>query len=131
MFIFLSLAAVKRYAELLRLRTAGATENKLKRRGYFADDHELILQMGVSSGFMAVLVLALYITSDTVTRLYSRPEMLWSVCPLILFWIGRIWLLAHRGEVKDDPLMFAIRDWTTWVVALAGTAVLLAASRGT
>jgi 4-hydroxybenzoate polyprenyltransferase len=129
MFIFLSLAAVKRYAELLRLRMNNANDAKLKRRGYFSGDHELILQMGVSSGFMGVLVLALYITSDTVTRLYSKPALLWLACPLILFWIGRIWLLAHRGEVEDDPLMFAMKDWTTWVVALAGLAVLFAASR--
>jgi 4-hydroxybenzoate polyprenyltransferase len=131
MFVFLSLAAVKRYAELLRLRAGAPTENKLKRRGYFADDHELILQMGVSSGFMGVLVLALYITSDTVTELYSRPALLWLACPLLLFWVGRVWLLAHRGEVEDDPLMFALKDWATWVVILAGTVVLLAASRWT
>jgi 4-hydroxybenzoate polyprenyltransferase len=129
MFIFLSLAAVKRYAELLRLRSGNASGAKLKRRGYFAADHELILQMGVSSGFMAVLVLALYITSDTVAVFYSRPALLWLVCPLLLYWVSRIWLLAHRGEVEDDPLMFAIKDWTTWVVVLAGAVVLLAASR--
>jgi 4-hydroxybenzoate polyprenyltransferase len=131
MFIFLSLAAVKRHAELLRLAQNDTERAKLKRRGYFTGDHELIMQMGVSSGFMAVLVLALYITSDTVTRLYAYPVLLWLVCPLILFWIGRIWLLAHRGEVQEDPLMFAIKDWTTWVVAAVGVAVLLAASRGT
>jgi len=129
MFIFLSLAAVKRYAELLRLRDGAIGGVKLKRRGYFTDDHELILQMGLSSGFMAVLVLALYITSEAVTELYSRPELLWLACPLILYWVSRIWLLAHRGEVHDDPLMFAIRDWATWVVVLVGSAVLLAASR--
>jgi drug/metabolite transporter (DMT)-like permease len=120
---------VKRYAELLRLRAAGRDGAKLKRRGYFSDDHPLILQMGVTSGFMAALVLALYITSDTVTRLYPHPAMLWLVCPLMLYWIGRIWLLAHRGEVEDDPLMFAIRDWVTWLVALIGATILLIASR--
>jgi 4-hydroxybenzoate polyprenyltransferase/phosphoserine phosphatase len=129
MFIFLSLAAVKRYAELLRLRAGGGDETRVQRRGYFTDDHELILQMGFTSGFMAVLVLALYISTDVVTELYSRPVLLWLVCPVLLFWVGRIWLLAHRGQVDDDPLMFAMRDWTTWVVALAGMAVLLAASR--
>jgi len=129
MFVFFSLAAVKRYAELLRLRAAGRDGAKLKRRGYFSDDHQLILQMGVSSGFMAALVLALYITSDTVTRLYPHPAMLWLVCPLMLYWIGRIWLLAHRGEVEDDPLMFAIRDWVTWLVAFIGATILLIASR--
>jgi len=129
MFVFFSLAAVKRYAELLRLKADSPTDTKLRRRGYFSGDDVLILQMGVSSGFMAVLVMALYITSDTVTRLYSAPSLLWLVCPLILFWIGRIWLLARRGEVDDDPLMFAMKDWTTWVVALVGAGVLFAASR--
>jgi len=129
MFIFLSLAAVKRYAELLRLRSGNTSGTKVKRRGYFVEDHELILQMGVSSGFMAVLVLALYITSDTVAVLYSRPALLWLVCPLLLYWVSRVWLLAHRGEVEDDPLMFAIKDWTTWVVVLVGAVVVLAASR--
>jgi 4-hydroxybenzoate polyprenyltransferase len=129
MFVFFSLAAVKRYAELLRLKTDSPTDTKLRRRGYFSGDDVLILQMGVSSGFMAVLVMALYITSDTVTRLYSAPSLLWLVCPLILYWIGRIWLLARRGEVDDDPLMFAMKDWTTWVVALVGAGVLFAASR--
>jgi hypothetical protein len=85
--------------------------------------------MGVTSGFMSVLVLALYITSDVVTRLYPRPQVLWFACPILLFWIGRIWLLAHRGEVTDDPLLFAVRDWTTWVVATLGSVILLAASR--
>jgi 4-hydroxybenzoate polyprenyltransferase len=129
MFVFFSLAAVKRYAELLRLKAENPTDTKLRRRGYFSGDDVLILQMGVSSGFMAVLVMALYITSDTVTRLYSAPSLLWLVCPLILFWIGRIWLLARRGEVDDDPLMFAMKDWTTWVVAFVGAGVLFAASR--
>jgi len=129
MFIFFSLAAVKRYAELLRLRAENRAGAKLKRRGYYAHDHEVILHMGVSSGFMAVLVMALYITSDAVRQFYAEPTLLWLVCPMILFWIGRIWLLARRGEVDDDPLMFAVRDWTTWVVALVGVAVLLAARR--
>ncbi len=128
MFIFLSLAAVKRFAELQRMVAAGEVASKVARRGYFAADHLLILQMGICSGFMSVLVLALYITSDGVSRLYSRPELLWLACPLLLYWIGRIWLLAHRGEVHDDPLNFAVRDWNTWIVALAGTAVMVAAS---
>jgi len=129
MFIFLSLAAVKRFAELRRLSDTQTEQTKLKRRGYFAGDDALIMQMGVASGFMAVLVFALYITSDTVTRLYPRPELLWFACPVLLFWIGRIWLLANRGKVTDDPLLFAVRDWTTWVIAALGSMILLAASR--
>ena len=128
MFLFLSLAAVKRYAELLRL-PAGDADRTLHRRGYRSSDREPILHMGVASGFMAVLVLALYITGEFVARLYARPTLLWLVCPVLLYWIGRIWLLAHRGEVEDDPLMFAVRDRTTWIAAAVGGAILLAASR--
>ena len=78
---------------------------------------------------MAVLVLALYITSDTVTQFYDRPQVLWFACPLLLYWISRIWLLAHRGVVTDDPLMFAVRDRATWLVLAIGTTILLVASR--
>ena len=90
----------------------------------------MILQMGISSGFMAVVVLALYITSEAVTRLYPNPTLLWFACPLVLFWIGRIWLLAHRGRVTDDPLTFAVKDGATWIIAILGTSILFVASGG-
>lgn len=134
MFIFLSLAAVKRYAEVLRLRedSAGAgagaaADLRLKRRGYLSGDLELIVTMGLSSGYIAVLVLALYITSDAVTHMYHHPRMLWFACPLLLYWITRIWLLAHRRTIEDDPLDFSVKDGLTWLVAAAGGAILLAA----
>ena len=131
MFVFFSLAAVKRYAELLRMRSKTADgESKLRRRGYFSGDHELILQMGISSGFMAVVVLALFVSSESVTKLYPNPTLLWFACPLVLYWIGRIWLLAHRGEVTDDPLMFAVRDRVTWIVAILGGGILIMARGG-
>jgi 4-hydroxybenzoate polyprenyltransferase/phosphoserine phosphatase len=130
MFLFFSLAAVKRYAELLSIRAGGDAEAKLRRRGYFAGDHELILQMGISSGFMAVVVLALFVSSESVTKLYPNPTLLWFACPLVLYWIGRIWLLAHRGEVTDDPLMFAVRDRVTWIVAILGGGILIVARGG-
>jgi 4-hydroxybenzoate polyprenyltransferase len=133
MFLFLSLAAVKRYVELLRLRQRINDENsegpaRVKRRGYFAADLELIVQMGLASGYIAVLVLALYISSDTVTQLYGHPRVLWFVCPLLLYWVSRIWLLAHRGVLQEDPLSFAVNDRITWVVAGASASVLLVAS---
>lgn len=127
MFFFLSLAAVKRYAELRRLRTE-RVESVVRGRGYLASDLELMAPIGLSTGYLAVLVLALYISSDSVTPLYSYPTLLWFVCPLLLYWISRIWFLAHRGQVQDDPLSFAVRDPATWVVALATGAIALAAS---
>lgn len=126
LFLFLSLAAVKRFAELLRLRGTGATGQGIARRGYLEGDAEVVSTMGLSAGYIAVLVLALYITSDAVTELYRLPHGLWFACPLLLYWVSRIWLLAHRGIVQDDPLDFAVRDPTTWVVAGMSALVLLA-----
>jgi len=133
MFLFLSLAAVKRYVELLRLRqrindSEHEGEARIKRRGYYAGDLELIVQMGLSSGYIAVLVLALYISSDAVAELYDRPQVLWFVCPLLLYWISRIWLLAHRGVLQEDPLSFAVNDRITWLIAAISASVLLVAS---
>lgn len=124
MFIFLSLAALKRYVELYGLESQ-AVEGQVKGRGYIGGDSALILQMGLTSGFMAVLVLALFISSQSVTQLYHRPQILWLVCPLMLYWVGRIWLLARRGLVREEPLSFAAKDWMTWLVALGGAAILL------
>jgi 4-hydroxybenzoate polyprenyltransferase len=133
MFLFLSLATVKRYVELLRLRQRitgdeDSGETRIKRRGYFAGDLELIVQMGLASGYIAVLVLALYISSDVVADRYARPAMLWFACPLLLYWISRIWLLAHRGILQEDPLSFAVNDRVTWLIAAISTSVLLVAS---
>jgi 4-hydroxybenzoate polyprenyltransferase/phosphoserine phosphatase len=129
MFIFLSLGALKRYAELLRVRSQAAGPTKVERRGYYAGDLELMVPMGLASGYLSVLVLALYISSDKVAALYARPSLLWFACPLILYWISRMWLLAHRGLVQDDPLAFAVRDRVTWIVGALGAAILLAAAR--
>lgn len=127
MFVFLSLAAVKRYAELRRLDQE-ERDSKLRGRGYLAGDLELIAPMGLSAGYVAVLVLALYISSEDVVDLYHRSVLLWFCCPLMLYWISRIWLLAHRGQVEDDPLSFAVRDPTTWLVTLLGIGILVAAT---
>ncbi len=130
MFLFLSLGAVKRYGELKHVRSEGTDDGKVKGRGYLAGDLDLVIPMGISSGYLAVLVLAMYIASDTVSQLYSRPVVLWFICPLMLFWISRIWLLAHRGEVRDDPLTYAVKDGVTWVVAVLAAGVLLIGYRG-
>ena len=114
LFFFLSLAMVKRASELARV---GET---VRGREYRPEDRIPTLAMGVSSGYVSVLVLALYVTSHDVRRLYSHPAWLWALCVLVLYWISRIWLLAWRGEVHDDPVVFAIRDRASWVVAALG-----------
>lgn len=109
MFIFLSLALVKRYTELLSERNKGNT-TLTRGRGYYAGDLEMIAALGAASGYLSVLVLALYINEPTTALLYSSPQIIWLACPLMLFWITRIWLLAHRGQMHDDPVVFAAKD---------------------
>jgi len=74
--------------------------------------------MGLSSGMLSVLVLALYINHDKITRLYEHPEVLWIVCPLLLYRIGRLWMHAHRRTMRDDPLLFALTDRVSYIVVL-------------
>lgn len=126
-FLFFSLALVKRYAELL---TFDPDENgtRIAGRGYRGDDRWTLLGLGLCSGLMAVLVLALYIHSDKVTAMYESPELLWLLCPVLLYWISRTWLLAGRGELMDDPLLFAVRDRASYVVLAVVLAVMTAAS---
>jgi len=126
MFLFLSLALVKRLSEVRRLRQAN--ESAAPGRGYVAGDYEQLAILGVSSGYLSVLVLALYITSKEVTALYVYPERLWLLCPVMLYWVGRVWLLAHRGQVNEDPLVFALKDKVSYVVGLIAMGVLLAAT---
>ncbi|TYT76129.1 UbiA family prenyltransferase [Desulfobotulus mexicanus] len=115
MFIFLSLALVKRYAELHQnLENNGG--GKPPGRGYHTKDMGLLLVMGVVAGYLCVMVLALYIQDEATRKLYSRPEWIWSASVLLLFWISRIWLLSHRGEMHDDPVVFAVRDKVSLVI---------------
>jgi 4-hydroxybenzoate polyprenyltransferase len=125
LFIFLSLALVKRYAELdAAAPEAGQT---LAGRGYGREDAALLLGLGPPAGFVAVLVLALYINSPESLVLYRRPQVLWLVCPLLLYWITRVWFLTARGRMHEDPVVFAATDWVSMVVAaLAAMAVVIA-----
>ena len=109
MFVFLSLAFVKRYAELMDARIDGK-EDKARGRDYYPSDLEMISSLGGSSGYISVMVLALYIQDQTTVALYGNPQVIWLACPVLLFWISRIWLLTHRGLMHDDPIVFAIKD---------------------
>ena len=108
MFLFLSLALVKRYGELVIMRSL--IGKQAKARGYELTDGELLAAMGTASGYLAVLVLVLYITSGVAQVLYGRHQLMWFLCPLLLYWISRVWLIAHRGRMHDDPLVFATKD---------------------
>ena len=98
----------------------GTTETVAVGRGYHTSDLDLLRSLGPSAGYLAVAVLALYIQSQAVAELYGRPWLLWLAAPLAIFWITRVWLFAHRGDMDDDPVLFALRDRTSWAVAIAG-----------
>lgn len=115
-FIFLSLALVKRYVELVKLAQSG--KEKTAGRGYLASDSPIIAALGCAAGFIGVLVLALYVNSSAVVALYRHEAFLWVACVILLYWISRMWLLAHRGEMDDDPIFFAIKDKASLMTAV-------------
>ena len=123
-FLFFSLALVKRYAELVIVR--GTNGNGAKARAYELSDRELLAMMGIASGYLAVLVLALYIATDKAQVLYETRELLWLLCPLLLYWISYVWLTAHRGKMPGDPVEFATSDRTSriLIVLMAATAIV-------
>jgi len=125
MFIFLSLAMVKRYTELLALQKKGQV--KASGRGYDVEDIPLIQSLGGSSGYLAVLVLALYVDSTASMSLYRHPHYLWVLCPLLLYWISRTWAIAHRGIMHDDPVVFAVMDRTSQILGLIAAIIVATA----
>lgn len=124
MFFFLSLAFQKRLSEL---QGWSEQEEPLRRRGYLKVDLEHISMMGTGAGYLAVLVLALYIQSPDVTIHYARPGILWWICPCLLYWMSRLWLLAGRGMVTEDAIAFAFHDKASYVVGLLVVVVLFLA----
>ncbi|MFN4243504.1 MAG: UbiA family prenyltransferase [Tepidisphaerales bacterium] len=129
MFVFLSLAFVKRYTELTV--TAGALgtgpEAMLAGRGYRPGDLDLLRSAGPAAGYVATLVLALYVSAPEVSQRYASPGYLYALCPLALYWLTRVWFLAHRQQLHDDPVVFALRDRNSHIVLLLAVMVLLAA----
>ena len=124
-FFFLSLALVKRYVEL-RTSSLNAGEN-IAGRAYRSEDQEMIAQAGMASAFAAALVLALYIDSSAVRELYPHPWLVWPLAPIVLYLTMRIWLLARRDELHEDPVVFIIRDWRSQIMVFLGAALLVGA----
>ncbi len=124
-FLFLSLAFVKRFAELdalrrrERLNAAG--------RGYTVEDLPILQSLGTAAGYLSVLVLALYINSPDIQSLYQRPKVIWMLCVLMIYWISRVWMMAQRGQMHDDPVVFALKDRISIGVALLGALTVLVA----
>lgn len=121
-FLFLSLAFVKRFAELealqrqQRLRAAG--------RGYLVEDLPVLQSLGIAAGYLSVLVLALYINSPEIEALYHRPKAVWMLCVLLLYWISRVWMMAQRGQMHDDPVVFALKDRQSLAIGVCAAATL-------
>lgn len=125
MFMFLSLALMKRFSEL---RSARGSDGKILGRGYVEQDLEIVLVLGTISGCLAILVLAFYVEDGHSHELYRSPELIWLACLLLFYWIARAWILAHRGQMHDDPIVFALTDRVSWVVIASLLIVFLAAT---
>jgi 4-hydroxybenzoate polyprenyltransferase len=123
-FLFTSLAFLKRYVELGLLSNQ---EENISSRGYKYTDRAIIANAGLTNGYLAVLVLALYINDETSHVLYHSPIFLWLICPLLLYWITRIWFLAHRQQMSDDPVQFALLDLMSWSIAFCVLGLLILA----
>lgn len=128
MFLFFSLAAIKRQAELVDQERTGRAATP--GRAYFTDDLPVIRVMALASGQAAVMVLALYLNSPAVSDLYGAPQLMWLVCPILFYWLGRMAVMTHRGHMDDDPIVFAFRDGISLLCLAATIAVVLAAVHG-
>ncbi len=126
-FIFLSLALLKRYSELYNLTRQG--KDKTSGRGYTTADKTPIAIMGVGSGFLSILIFMLYFNSATVLQMYRVPELLLGIVPLLVFWMGRLWVLAFRGEVNEDPVLYVSKDKASLVVVALCLLLAVAATR--
>ncbi len=124
-FLFFSLAMVKRFAELQNLRSSGLPPRN--GRGYLVADTDQLRSFGTSSAFAAVMVFAIYISSSDVVVLYRRAQLLWLIMPLMILWLCRIWLLASRGELDEDPFVFALTDRMSLAIGIAVAAIAVLA----
>ena len=116
LFFFFSLAGIKRAAELLTMRAHGV-DTPLG-RGYTSDDYYPLLIISSATAVVSILVLGLYLNSNEVLSLYQSPQHLWLTCLILSYWIARILLITNRGEMNDDPVLFAVRDRTSWICLL-------------
>lgn len=124
LFFFLSLALIKRVGELTRIRREGGEASG---RGYRDSDLELLSSYGVSSGIAAMVIFSLYVNDAKTAELYRGPEILWGALPILLAWTMRTWLIAHRGELNEDPILYAAKDRWSLLAGLAIAAFFVAA----
>lgn len=129
-FTFLSLAFLKRFSELHSTKANQDGRAELNGRGYRWADEIAVLAMGVASAYTGSLILALYLNSEEVVTMYAHPNYLWFMLPVFIFWVSRIWILGFRGLVDSDPVLFAVRDRTTYLVAILASAILFLSANG-
>lgn len=123
MFIFTTLALIKRYVELAALVDRGLSDPT--NRNYRKSDLDIVAALGAAAGYNAVTVFALYISSNEVRLLYRHPQVLWFICPILMYWVGRALLMAHRRLIDDDPVVFALRDRNSYIaLVLIGLALI-------
>ena len=127
MFIFLSLAVVKRFTELLRQSHIKQYAN-IKVRGYSEKDLPILLTLGLATGLISVLILALYINEVSQISIYPQKEILWLSCPLLFYWISRVWFLTSRGVMNYDPVIFALKDNQSRLIGILFLSVFLLAA---
>ena len=126
LFFFLSLAFMKRYADLLFIKNNNQEE--LFGRGYSVIDLDLVQKFGITSGFVSLLILSLYINGAQITELYKQPNLIWLTIPILLYWLMRMWLVAHHGKMTDDPIVFAIKDRSSYAMFLIIIIILIIAA---
>lgn len=123
LFLFFSLGLLKRYVDTIIISKNNKTF--LDGRSYSIDDGNILMSLGTGSGLISVLVLILYTASEQVKQLYATPLLLIALAPLMLYWIGRMWLMAERGKIKSDPVLFAVKDIHSYVVAFCCLTLML------
>jgi 4-hydroxybenzoate polyprenyltransferase len=128
LFLFISLAIIKRHAELMVISQENGKSTL--GRGYRVADLPLLLSIGNTCGYISILVFALYINNPDVNKLYQNPTMLWLILPLLLYWISRVWLKSHRGEMDCDPVIFAMKDKISLVIAGLIVIILILSTLG-
>ena len=127
-FLFLSLAIAKRYGEIA-INISQNRDHSVG-RGYKNSDANLLLAFGVGSGLIATLVLALYVNSESIVALYRSPLVIWGTVPILLLWIFRIWIKTHRGEIADDPLLYATKDPASIAAGVLVAALVVIGAEG-
>lgn len=125
-FFFFSLALVKRFSELENLRARGSAPTN--GRGYLVNDLEQLRVFGTASAFASIVVFSLYITNPDVSRLYRHPDRLWLLTPVLIWWLCRVWMRASRGEMHEDPVVFALTDRASLMAGVVTFAIAVAAA---